>query len=76
MNNETGPSIHFNNINVGGVQINSGIFIGENCQCSWSAHAKNNSGIGTTNGKNTLYQPIDFVIDVDLSDYQGQRQKE
>lgn len=68
MKKETDPSIRFNNINVGGVQINSGIFIGENSQSLWSAHSKSNDGIGNITDGNIIYKPINIIIDPDGTD--------
>lgn len=69
MKQETGPSIRFNDINVGSIDINSGVFVGNNQQCSWNAHEKTNAGLGTIQGTNIVYQPIDIVFDQDLSDH-------
>lgn len=59
----------FNSINVEGIQINSGIFVGDNYQPLWSSHSKNNSCIMNTSGNNYIHKPLNLIYDNDEIDY-------
>jgi len=67
MQNRTDDThINFQYITVQSVGQSSGIFIGRNNAIGWSAHSKNNQGLGTAKGK--VMQSVNLVYDNDLVD--------
>lgn len=60
--------IIFNAININGQYTNTTVSIGENAQPGWSAHSKNNFGVGTVMGINLVITPISNVLDPDVID--------
>lgn len=69
MENQTGPSIRFNNINVNYMGSSSGIITGENDQPFWKAHGKSNYGFGNIFGQNLVKDQINIVMDWDTIDH-------
>lgn len=69
-------SVIFNSINVEGIEINSGIFVGDNYQPMWSAHSKNNTTIANTFGRNYINKPFNLIVDNDYIDYLTHNQKD
>lgn len=63
-------SVSFSNIIVNEVDESGGIFVGENIQCNWSSHSKQNYGFGIVYGiKNEMYSPVSVVVDPDTIDH-------
>lgn len=58
--------VNFQTLTVTSVGASSGIFIGKNCAVGWSAHSKNNTGLGSAGGE--VLHNVNVVYDNDLID--------
>ncbi|HEX7055826.1 MAG TPA: hypothetical protein VF260_01340 [Bacilli bacterium] len=60
--------IDFTQISVNAINRNSTISVGENGQHNWSAHGKNNYGLGKITGLNSVRQNANAINDSDMID--------
>ena len=71
------PAVIFESINVQSFTNLSGIFIGDNFQCYWESQNKTNTAFGSVRGeKNSVNNPLNYLIDPDQLDNPKLNQKE